>query len=193
MYIIPYFFHKDWSVLGVYPLKLKGLIGIVTMPLVHGSWEHLLSNSLPLIVLLSVLYNFYKSQFYFILGFIWITTGIWLWLFGRSAWHIGASGVVFGLFAYVLFAGILSRKIQLIAISLMVWFLYAGSLWGIFPGKIEISWEGHLLGFLSGTLLAIYHYFMSKKRIVKDYDFSSEFLYSTYSLDIKMEYNKDSK
>jgi len=191
MYLIPYFFDKDWSFLGVYPLKIKGLLGIVTMPLVHGSWKHLISNSLPLLVLLAVLYNFYKERFYFILGFIWITTGFWLWLFGRSSWHIGASGLVFGLFAYILFAGILSRKIQFIAISLMVWFLYAGSLWGMFPGKIEISWEGHMLGFFSGTLLAFYHHFMGRKRIKKEYDFSNEFMYQNNSLDIEIEYNNE--
>lgn len=189
IHILQFAFHLHWISFGVYPLKLKGLVGIISMPLVHGSFVHLMSNTFPLLTLLVLLKYFYRTEFWGILLFIWISTGLWLWIFGRSSWHIGASGVVFGLFGYILFSGIFSRKKELIAISLLVWFLYAGSLWYIFPGKEQISWEGHLLGFLSGMILSVYHYFLTKrKKIGSEYDFSSEYLYVNNSMNKEIFY-----
>ncbi len=187
--LIQWIYGVYWTFLGVYPLKLRGLVGIITMPLVHGGFKHLISNSFPLLFLVFTLFYFYKNKAINVLFFIWITTGIWLWLFAREAWHIGASGLIFGLFGYILFSGILSKKKELIAISLLVWFLYAGSIWGILPGKPEISWEGHLLGLLSGTLLAFYHYFQSRKlNKNSEYQLSNDFTYRNNSWNMKINY-----
>jgi membrane associated rhomboid family serine protease len=174
---LQWFFQLDLSFLGVYPRKFSGLIGIFTMPLVHGSWSHIASNSFSFFIFLVILFYSYKNQAFKVLFFIWITTGLWLWCFARPAWHIGASGVIFGLFAFIFITGILSKKPELIAISLLIWFINAGALWGLLPTNKQISWEGHLLGLLSGALAAFYFFYevrnKTKAKIWKpDDDFS---------------------
>jgi membrane associated rhomboid family serine protease len=145
---------------GLFPLSAKGLIGIFTMPFIHGSWEHLSSNTLPFLFLASLLFLFYREMAWKILLWIWFLTGFWLWLGAREAYHIGASGIVYGLASFLFLSGILRKNKRLLIITLIVSFLYGGLIWGFFPEFFpgqNISWEGHLFGFISGILMAVYY------------------------------------
>ena len=148
-------FHLDLVQGGIYPLHVKGLLGILTAPLVHGSFSHLMANTVPLFVLTLALLFFYRDLAYRIFFLIWIISGIFVWLGAREAWHIGASGVIYGLAAFLFMSGIVRNNVRLLTISIIVVFLYGGLFWGIFPMKPEISWEGHLWGGVSGIVLAV--------------------------------------
>ncbi|UTW60802.1 rhomboid family intramembrane serine protease [bacterium SCSIO 12741] len=143
--------------LGVYPRSFAGLLGIFTMPFVHGSLNHLMSNSAPLIVLGGLVYYFYRPIFYRIYFFGIVSTGIMVWLFARPSFHIGASGLVYALASFLFFSGMFRKSYRLMAISLLVVFLYGSLIWGIFPFKPGISWEGHLFGGISGLGIAIFY------------------------------------
>ena len=146
---------------GLYPLKIKGLPGIITAPLLHAGFSHLFANTVPLLVLGSLLFYFYRSLAWKVLLLIWLMTGIWVWVFARgSAAHIGASGIIYGLASFLFLSGIIRREPRLMIITLLVTFLYGSLLWGLFPQffpKEHISWESHLMGLLSGALLAIWY------------------------------------
>jgi membrane associated rhomboid family serine protease len=150
----------DLGFLGIYPLKWSGLVGIITAPFIHGDFSHLLSNSLPLIVLGSALFYFYRDLAPRIFGLIWIITGFWVWIAARPAYHIGASGVVYGLAMFIFASGVIRKHTGLMAVALVVVFLYGSLVWGVFPeffpGK-NISWESHLLGLVAGLVLAVYY------------------------------------
>jgi membrane associated rhomboid family serine protease len=142
--------------LGILPRTLSGTLGIITGPLVHGDFMHLLSNSFPLILLgIGVMY-FYNKIAREVFLWIYFMTGIWVWIVARDAYHIGASGLVYGLVAFLLFSGLFRRDARSIAISLVVIFLYSGMLAGILPTSSSISWESHLLGAFAGIFCAFY-------------------------------------
>ncbi len=143
---------SDW---GIRPRDLSGLRGILFSPLVHGSFNHLSANTLPLMVLTFSLFFFYRKSSYLLFFLVYFFSGLFVWMGGRDAIHIGASGVIYGLAAFLFLSGILSRNVGLLTISLMVALVYGGLFWGIFPVKPEISWESHLWGGLSGFGLAI--------------------------------------
>lgn len=142
---------------GVFPHHLKGLHGILTSPFIHSGFSHLVSNSVPFFILLFVLVYFYRSFSYRIFWQIYLLSGISVWIFGREAWHIGASGVVYGLAAFHFVSGIIRNDVRLLTISVVVVFLYGGMVWGMFPINPDISWESHLWGAVSGVLLALYY------------------------------------
>ncbi|NOR86225.1 MAG: rhomboid family intramembrane serine protease [Bacteroidales bacterium] len=157
---VEYLWDISLSQYGLYPLSLKGLLGIFSMPFLHSGFEHLSSNSLPFIFLGFLLFFFYKELAWKILIWIWLLTGAWLWLGARDAYHIGASGVVYGLVAFLFLSGILRNNRKLLTLTLIVTFLYGGLIWGFFPEFFphkNISWEGHLYGFISGLLMAVYY------------------------------------
>lgn len=141
---------------GILPGTVSGLKGIFTSPLIHGSYEHLIANSGPLFVLSLGLFYFYNKIAYRVYFLIYIITGIWVWFGAREAYHIGASGIIYGLAAFIGLSGIIRKNIQLTAISLLVVFLYGGMVWGVLPIDPKISWEGHLSGMTAGIVLAIY-------------------------------------
>lgn len=142
------------SFLGIFPRTLSGLKGILTAPLIHGDWGHLWSNTGPLFVTgLAILY-LYKDISLRVITWIYLMTGIWVWIGAYPAYHIGASGLVYGFAAFLFFSGLLRREKRSIAISLLVAFLYGGMVWGIFPGQKGISWESHLFGAIAGTSVA---------------------------------------
>ena len=143
--------------LGIYPGKIEGLIGIFTGPWVHSGLSHLTNNSLPLLCLLSALFYFYKPIATRVLIVGLVLTGVITWLIGRPSWHIGASGVIYMLAAFVFFKGIQSRIYPLIAVALTVVFLYGGLIWFLFPLDPKISWEGHSAGFIVGLILALFY------------------------------------
>lgn len=148
------------SFLGVIPLEPEGLSGILTAPMVHGDWDHLISNSVPLFVLATGLFYFYDPKAFRILVFAYLLPGLWVWLFARgNSSHIGASGVVYALAAFHFFSGLLRRQKQLLAFAMIVIFLYGSMVWGVFPDFFphkNISWESHLMGGIAGLLLSLF-------------------------------------
>lgn len=139
---------------GVFPRALKGLKGIFTSPFIHGDFQHLISNSVPMLVLCAGLTYFYRSLAFRVFAGIYLLGGIWLWIGGRESYHIGASGLIYGLTTFLFLSGVLRREARLMALSLLVVFLYGGMVWGIFPLVKEVSWEGHLFGAFAGILFA---------------------------------------
>ena len=152
-------FHTNFHWLGVYPRTFSGLLGIFTEPLVHGSVKHLFSNTVPLFVLSWCLFYFYKDLGYTTFPIIWILSGFLTWCIGRESWHIGASGVIYGLTFFLFFSGIFRQHIPLMAISILIVFLYGSLIWYMSPVweliEANISWEGHFSGAFSGFLCAI--------------------------------------
>jgi membrane associated rhomboid family serine protease len=141
--------------LGILPRHPDSLTGIITAPFIHGDWEHLFSNAVPLLICGASLFYFYREIAWKVLVLIYVLSGFWLWLGGRENYHIGASNVVYGLAAFLFFSGIIRRHIGLIAVSLLVVFLYGSMIWGLLPVLEKISWEGHLFGSIAGILCAI--------------------------------------
>lgn len=155
--IIEVLFEIDLSRCGIYPLAAKGLSGILLSPFIHADFTHLFNNSLPLFLLSTALFYFYSEVALKVYIWTYFLTGLLVWFAGREAWHIGASGLVYGLASFLFFSGIIRRYFRLIALSLLIVFLYGSMVWGLFPGVYKnVSWESHMLGFFSGVLLAIY-------------------------------------
>ncbi len=149
----------DWTSLGVYPRAMEGLWGILSSPLIHADAAHLFSNSIPLLILGWCLFYFYRDLGYAVFPVLWIFSGIFTWLLGRYSWHIGASGLVYSLTFFLFFSGIFRRYVPLMAVSMLVVFLYGSTVWSMFPVAEyvdpTISWEGHLSGAVSGFLCAL--------------------------------------
>ena len=140
---------------GIFPRKFSGLIGIITAPLIHADFNHLISNSLPLLFLgIGISYAYPTISKKLFLG-VYILHGLLVWIFARQAYHIGASGLVYGFVAFLFFSGIIRRDNRSVALALIVTFLYGGLTWGVLPIKAEISWEAHLFGSLIGILFAL--------------------------------------
>lgn len=146
--------NKDFTSFGLYPLQIKGLIGIITAPLIHGNLDHLIANTGPLLILSASLFYFYSKVSYKVFFLIYLMTGIWVWFGGRQSYHIGASGIVYGLAGFIFTSGIIIKNIHLLAMALLVVFLYGSMIWGIFPIDLKISYESHFLGLLAGVILA---------------------------------------
>ena len=147
-------FHVNFNHLGIYPHKISGLKGIFLSPFIHADFFHILHNSLPLFVLTAFLFYHYRSVAWKVLFFGLLLTGLGTWLIGRSSYHIGMSGINYMLIAFLFFTGVFIGYYRLIAVSLIIVFLYGGLIWFMFPIVDHMSWEGHLSGFLSGLLLA---------------------------------------
>ena len=151
----------DWGLglelirFGVRPRSLAGLPGILFSPLLHGSFPHLLSNSLPLAVLGTGMLYLYPHSALKVIPAVYMGPGLAVWVFGRPALHIGASGLIYGLAIYVLISGIIRRDTRAVSASMLVFFLYGTLLWGFFPNKTSVSWETHLIGALIGLVLAL--------------------------------------
>jgi membrane associated rhomboid family serine protease len=142
---------------GVMPRTISGLRGLFFTPFIHHDFNHLFNNSIPILILGTGLFYFYSDLAPKIILWIWLISGLGIWLIGREAYHIGASGIVYGLASFLFFSGILRNIIRLIAMALLVIFLYGSMVWGIFPIKTDISWEGHLFGAIAGAFLSYYY------------------------------------
>ncbi len=155
--IIEDLYDLDLTTFGILPLHVEGLPGIMLSPFIHSSYDHLLSNSIPFLILMFALLYFYRSLAYRIFFVIYFLSGICVWLGGRESWHIGASGIVYGLASFLFFSGVFRKDANLLTIGIIVVFLYGSMFWGIFPFKAEISWESHLWGAVSGLFMAFYY------------------------------------
>lgn len=141
--------------LGVYPQTIKGLIGIITAPLIHGSWEHLLANSLALLLLGWLSFAVYPKASWRATLLVWLGSGIGIWLFGRPSFHIGASGLSHGFLFFVFLLGVLKRDRRAVATAMIAFFMYGGMVLTILPREYGISWEAHLSGAVFGLLAAL--------------------------------------
>lgn len=159
IHIFQWELHANWLIFGIYPRAAQGLIGIITSPLIHANFKHLFSNTVPLLILGWCLFYFYKDLSYLVFPIIWIGTGFITWCIGRESWHIGASGLVYGMSFFLFFSGIFRKYIPLMAISLLIAFLYGSMIFNMLPVSElfdnSISWEGHLSGGITGLLAAI--------------------------------------
>jgi membrane associated rhomboid family serine protease len=140
---------------GIRPRELGGLPGILFAPLLHGDLAHLFSNSVPLVVLGTMLLYLYPNTAPRVFAAIYLGTGIIVWLLARPAVHIGASGLVYGLVSYIFWAGLLRWDMRAIAASMLVYFLYGTLAWGVLPIWISLSWETHLIAAVIGMVLAV--------------------------------------
>ncbi|MGB0886596.1 MAG: rhomboid family intramembrane serine protease [Vicingaceae bacterium] len=157
VHLIQYVFEVSFTHYGIYPRSASGLIGIISSPLIHGSFNHLFNNSVPLLIMGSLLFYFYKEIASKVSVWIYLMVGVWTWIYAREAYHIGASGVLYGLFSFLLISGFIRRNKQLIALSFSVVFLYGSMVWGLFPIDIKVSFEAHIWGFVAGIILAVYY------------------------------------
>lgn len=148
-------FGFDFTRYGVYPRTLKGLRGILFSPFIHSNLKHLFNNTVPLFVLSFSLFYFYRNISWKILIFGILLSGLFTWLIGRDSYHIGASGVIYVLASFLFFKGIFSKYYRLVALSLIVVFLYGGMLWYVTPVDPKISWEGHLSGLATGLIFSL--------------------------------------
>lgn len=143
--------------LGVYPHHIKGLPGILFSPFIHSGFGHLISNTVPFFILTAALVYFYRRISYRIFFQLYLLAGLCVWIAGREAWHIGASGVIYALASFHLVSGIIRSDVRLLTLSIVVVFLYGSFIWGLFPINPEVSWEGHLWGAISGFVIAVYY------------------------------------
>ncbi|MDR5591744.1 rhomboid family intramembrane serine protease [Christiangramia sp. SM2212] len=140
---------------GVRPGEMIGLRGIVFSPFIHSDIKHLFNNTIPLFILSLALFYFYRPISWKVLLIGLVSTGILTWLIGRPANHIGASGIIYLLASFLFFKGVFSKHYRLVALSLIVVFVYGGLVWYVTPIDPDISWEGHLSGLLSGFGLSL--------------------------------------
>jgi membrane associated rhomboid family serine protease len=148
---------------GIFPRQPFALLGILTAPLVHGNIVHLVSNTFPILILGGVMFYFYDKVARQVFFICYIGSGILVWLFARPAFHIGASGVIYGIAFFVIFIGFFRKDFKSTLISIIVVIFYGGLFYGILPTQSGVSWEAHLLGGLVG--LACAFFFSTKKRI----------------------------
>jgi membrane associated rhomboid family serine protease len=158
------------SRLGVYPRLWQGLWGVLCAPMIHGSWQHLISNSLALLVLGVVLLYGYPRSSRHVLMLVWLGSGLGVWLFARGSYHFGASGLAHGLMFFVFVSGILRRDRLSIALSLIVFLLYGGMVATIFPQQPGISYESHFFGALMGLIAAFLFRHRDPARPEKTYE-----------------------
>lgn len=165
-------FHVNLSWYGIYPRTIHGLVGIPFAPLLHADFDHLISNSLPLLILGTVMFYFYRPIAFQVFFWVYLMTGVWVWAAARESYHIGASGILYGFVSFLFFSGVFRKDTRLLALSMFVVFLYGGTVWGILPLKSGISWESHLLGSLAGLITA--YNFRKEGPAPRKYDFGDE-------------------
>lgn len=142
------------STFGLIPRHIAGLDGILGMPLLHGSFTHLVSNTPPLLVMGALLAATQARALWAVNGIIVLLGGAAVWVFGAAGVHVGASGLVFGWFGFLVVRGIVDRSLATLATSAIVALVYASLIWGVLPGQEGVSWEAHLAGAVAGAIAA---------------------------------------
>ena len=145
----------DMDDLGIRPRDVHGLVGILTAPFAHASFEHLMSNTLPLGLLSALTLYAYPRATRYALPVIWLVSGLGVWLWARSSVHVGISGIVHGLMFFLFVTGLMRRDRLGVAIALIVFFLYGGMLMTVLPREQDVSFEYHLAGAVAGVICAL--------------------------------------
>jgi len=167
-------FSLHFNIYGVAPREISGLWGIVFAPMIHGSFEHLLSNTLALFILSTALFYEYPKSAKATFLIIYLGSGIGVWLFAREAYHFGASGLTHGLMFFLFLIGVIRRDKPAMALAMIVFFLYGSMVWGVLPTKEEISFETHLFGALMGVVCAVVFRNRDPKPAEKKYSWEIE-------------------
>lgn len=158
---------------GIMPKDKGGLLGIFTSPFIHADFSHLISNTTALFAAVFILFYTYPKSSKPVFFITYFVNGIAVWYFARTGtYHIGASGLVYGLLSFLFFIGIFRKDAKAIATTLIITFMYGGFIWGIFPTDPKISFESHLAGFIIGLLCAVI--FRKKDPIERKYDWEEE-------------------
>ncbi len=155
IFFVEFNFGLNLSIFGILPREAFGLLGILFAPLLHGSLLHLVSNTLPLLFLGTALYYFYGKMARKVFLLSYFLTGTLVWLFGRTTFHIGASGLIYGIASFLFVSGIVRAEFKSLIISVVVVITYGGLVWGVLPTVPGVSWESHLFGALVGAGSAI--------------------------------------
>ena len=156
VFFFDYAFDLELYRFGLKPRSLEGSIGIITSPFIHSTRDfgHIINNSIPMLVLSWMLFYHYRTIATKALIFIYLFTGIMTWVLARDSYHVGMSGVIYGLTSFLILSGFFRKNMRIASVSLVVIFLYGSTVWGIFPGDPGISWEGHAFGFIGGLTIA---------------------------------------
>lgn len=172
--LFTYKFHE----LGVLPRTIEGLKGLIFMPWIHAKSDvnHIINNSFPTLVLSAAIIYFYRDIALKVLLWLWVGTGFLVWIYAenKGAFHIGMSGVIYGMLGFLFTSGVLRKYLPLQAISLFVVFVYGNMIWGIFPIKAHVSWEGHFMGLFLGLILAVVYRNKSVQRPKYQYEIEKE-------------------
>jgi membrane associated rhomboid family serine protease len=155
--LLDFVLELDLARYGLYPRTAYGLWGILTAPWLHGDWEHLFNNVTAVFLLGWCLLYFYPRIAGRVVLLTWLLGGLGVWLTGRGSYHVGASGVIYGMAAFLFVSGLLRGQRTLMALSLLVVFFYGSLIWGIFPIVHGMSWESHFWGAAVGVVLAFFH------------------------------------
>ncbi len=167
-------FAWNLNVYGIYPREIENLLGIAFAPMIHGSFEHLFSNTMALFVLAIALFYEYPKSAKYVFLIIYFGSGIGVWLFARESYHYGASGLTHGMMFFLFLIGVLRRDKPAMAVSMIVFFLYGSMVWGVLPTREDISFETHLFGALAGIICAIIFHNRDPKPPEKKYSWEEE-------------------
>lgn len=181
--IIEHSFNVSFHTYGLLPREPEGLVGIVTSPFLHGDFEHLVSNTFPVLILGFAILSVYRSLALRVFSWIYLLTGFWVWTAARHSYHIGASGIIYGMISFLFFMGLFRRDTRSIALSLLVTFLYGSFIWGIFPIEAGVSWESHMLGAIAGLFCAILYRNVDRPVVPQPTDEETELPYWRYEVE----------
>ncbi len=148
-------FNFDFHAGAILPRTWEGLPGIFLSAFLHADLEHLYNNSISMLIFLAAIRFFYREQSMRVIWYGILISGAFTWVFGRDNYHLGASGLLYALFGFMFFKGLITRYYRLVALSLAIIMFYGGMIWYVFPGvQQNISWEGHLGGLIAGLIFA---------------------------------------
>ena len=154
LFFIEFKFHYDLSFLGIYPRTVSGMLGVIGMPLLHGSVMHITSNTAPILILGTTLYFFYPRIANRVFLQCYFFTNILVWIFARPAIHIGASGLIFGLASFLILFGFFKKDFRSVVISVLAIVVYGSMFSQLIPANPVVSWESHILGAVVGGVNA---------------------------------------
>jgi membrane associated rhomboid family serine protease len=165
-----------WNIddLGIRPRDMHGLVGILTAPFAHASFEHLMSNTLPLGLLSALMLYAYPRATRYALPLIWLASGLGVWLWARPSVHVGISGITHGLMFFLFLTGLLRRDRLGVTLALLVFFLYGGMLMTVLPREVEVSFEYHLAGAVAGVISAVLLFRLDPQAPRKRYSWEDE-------------------